>query len=205
MKILLVFLIRNNMIKTRNDLREYIKTDREVQPPHHNLILTLLFDRTYRLKTLLRKCEYHYNNLNTHGIMKLWHVCCYAIDYARYHHVSKTLGTHIGFNIFGKGLIIWHPEGIITNDKAKVGDYCSISARVVIGSGNEGKCPIIGNNVELMINATCIGGIQIADHVRIGANSLVIKDILEPDTTYGGLPAHKISDRGTIECPVPRA
>lgn len=193
------------MIRTKSDLHEYIEADRTVQPPHHNLILTFFFDRTYRLKTLLRKCEYHYNNLNTHGIMKLWHSACYAIDYMRYHHVSKSLGTHIGFNIFGKGLIIWHPEGIITNDKARVGDYCSISARVVIGSGNEGKCPVIGNNVELMINATCIGGIKIADHVRIGANSLVIKDILEPDTTWGGSPAQKISNRGTIECPVPHA
>lgn len=63
--------------------------------------------------------------------------------------------------------------------------------------------PVIGNHVELMIDSKALGGVSVADHVRIGANALVIKSIDEPDTTWGGVPAKQINDKGTIETPVP--
>ena len=56
-----------------------------------------------------------------------------------------------------------------------------------------------------MIDSTVLGGIHIADNVRIGAKALVIKDIKEDNTTWAGVPAKKISDRGAIETPVPLA
>lgn len=37
----------------------------------------------------------------------------------------------------------------------------------------------------------------IADGVCIGANAVVIKDILEPNITVGGIPARKISDNNS--------
>ena len=109
--------------------------------------------------------------------------------------------SEINPNVFGKGLIIWHPERIITNVDARVGDYCSISSGVVIAQAHD-RNPRIGNNVEFMIDSKALGGITIADHVRIGANTMVIKDIVEPNTTWGGSPAHKISNKGTIDVPV---
>ena len=42
-----------------------------------------------------------------------------------------------------------------------------------------------------------MGGIRIADGVCIGANAVVIKDILEPNITVGGIPARKISDNNS--------
>ena len=54
-----------------------------------------------------------------------------------------------------------------------------------------------------MIDSKVLGGVSVADHVRIGANALVIKSIDEPDTTWVGVSAKQINDKGTIETPVP--
>jgi serine O-acetyltransferase len=94
--------------------------------------------------------------------------------------------------VFGKGLIIWHPERIIVNSNSVVGNNCSISSGVVIAQAHD-RCPRIGDNVEIMINGTVLGGISVASNTRIGANALVIKDILETNTTWAGVPAKKIS------------
>ncbi|TPF97431.1 hypothetical protein EP30_02220 [Bifidobacterium sp. UTCIF-39] len=180
---------------SKADLREFIAEDRKAQPPRYGVVYATFFDPIFKLKTLLRKCEYHKNNKS------IYHLIMFAILRHRFRKLQYSLGSEIGFNVFGKGLIIWHGQRIITNGEARVGDHCSISSGVVIGQGN-GGAPRIGNNVELTINSTVIGGISIADNVRIGANALVVKDIDEANTTWGGVPARKISDRGTIEHPV---
>ena len=53
-----------------------------------------------------------------------------------------------------------------------------------------------------MIDSKVLGGGRVADYVRIGANALVLKPIEEENTTWAGVPARKINDRGTIETPV---
>lgn len=52
-----------------------------------------------------------------------------------------------------------------------------------------------------MIDSKVLGGCRVADYVRIGANALVLKPIEEENTTWAGVPARKINDRGTIETP----
>lgn len=39
--------------------------------------------------------------------------------------------------------------------------------------------------------AKILGGVKIANNVAIGANAVVVKDILEPKTTHAGVPAKK--------------
>lgn len=179
-------------IKTKDDLKEFIAADRKAQPSQWGGV----FDPIFKLKTLLRRCEYHKNNKSN-----IYHFLMFVILRYRFRRLQRKMCSEIGFNVFGKGLIIWHGQRIITNGEARVGDYCSISSGVVIGHGN-GGAPHIGNNVEMTINSTIIGDVSIADNVRIGANALVVKDIIEPNTTWGGVPAKKISDHGTVENPV---
>lgn len=179
-------------IKTKDDLKEFIAADRKAQPSQWGGV----FDPIFKLKTLLRRCEYHRNNKSN-----IYHFLMFVILRYRFRELQRKMCSEIGFNVFGKGLIIWHGQRIITNGEARVGDYCSISSGVVIGHGN-GGAPHIGNNVEMTINSTIIGDVSIADNVRIGANALVVKDIIEPNTTWGGVPAKKISDHGTVENPV---
>jgi serine O-acetyltransferase len=54
-----------------------------------------------------------------------------------------------------------------------------------------------------MIDSKVLGGVNVADHVRIGACALIIRTIEEENTTWAGIPARKISDKGSIETPIP--
>ncbi len=185
------------MITTKQDLEEYLSADRRVQPPAKSW-LGRRRDLVFRMKVLLRKSEYHLNNRKG----SLYHKVMYAWYWRRCMHIQRIFCSEINPNVFGKGLIIWHPERIITNVNARVGDYCSISSGVVIAHAHDMN-PRIGDFVEFMIDSKALGGIEIADHVRLGANTMVIKDITESNTTWGGSPAYKISDKGTLDVPVP--
>lgn len=59
----------------------------------------------------------------------------------------------------------------------------------------------MGHHVEFMIDSKVLGGCRVADYVRIGANALVLKPIEGENTTWAGVPARKINDRGAIETP----
>ncbi len=93
----------------------------------------------------------------------------------------------------GPGFYIGHFSGIILHSDVKIGKNCSIGPGVVIGTrglGNKG-IPVIGDDVYIGVGAKILGGIKIGNRVRIGANSVVLKDI--PDgATAVGIPARVI-------------
>ena len=150
-----------------------------------------------RWKKCLRKCEYH------HNISKnIYHRLAYFVYLFMLKRYDRRFCSEIPINVFGKGLLVWHPERIIINPESKVGDYCALSSGVVIAQAH-GECPTIGNHVELMIDSKVLGGITVADNARIGASALVLKPINEADTTWAGVPAKKINNQGTIETPIP--
>jgi serine O-acetyltransferase len=51
------------------------------------------------------------------------------------------------------------------------------------------ESPIIGNNVYIGPGSKLFGDITIADNVKIGANSVVNKSILQNGATAVGIPA----------------
>jgi serine O-acetyltransferase len=65
------------------------------------------------------------------------------------------------------------------------------------GSYDTSGAPQIGNRVYIGSGARVIGNIKIADDVVIGANAVVTKDILESGTTWAGIPARKIANKGS--------
>ena len=185
------------MITNKNDLKAYIAEDQAQQPLPNGLVRRIFGGDVAKLKVHLRKAEYW------HNVDKgPWGKIMYFYHLIRLRHMCSSYCSEIPINVFGKGLIIWHPERIIINPHAKVGDYCSLSSGVVIAQAHD-QCPVVGNDVELMIDSKVLGGITVADHVRIGANALVIKSIDEPNTTWAGVPAKKISNKGTLETPIP--
>lgn len=186
------------MIVTKSDLVEYIREDQRMQPWPSNPLKRIIGagGAMVRWKVYLRKCEYHHNvsqNLY-HKLAYFW----YLFLLKKY---ERRFCSEIPINVFGKGLLIWHPERIIVNPESTVGDYCSLSSGVVIAQAH-GRCPAVGHYVEFMIDSKVLGGGRVADHVRIGANALVLKPIEEENTTWAGVPARKINDRGTIETPI---
>lgn len=81
-------------------------------------------------------------------------------------------------------------QGVVINERCKIGDNCLISAGVIIG-GKKNGTPIIGNNVTIGANSTIIGKVSIGDNSTIGAGAVVTHDVHE-NSVYVGNPAKKI-------------
>lgn len=90
----------------------------------------------------------------------------------------------------GGGLFIQH--GFSTGIAAQsIGENCWINQQVSIGYKDNTRPPIIGDDVTITCGAKVLGPITIGDHVTIGANAVVVKD-LPPNSVWGGVPARRI-------------
>lgn len=186
------------MIKSKIDLKEYLLADKKALDKHTKRP-RFKHDVIWKYQILLRKCEY-YNNCRCDIFGKIYG------KFLKFRFI--TLGQQLGFslplNVFDKGLSIAHYGALVVNANAVVGENCRIHEGVTIGvTGNaywglqENNAPIIGNNVFIATGAKIIGDVKIADGVAIGANAVVVKSIDEPNTTWAGIPAKKISDKGS--------
>jgi serine O-acetyltransferase len=102
----------------------------------------------------------------------------------------------------GIGLMLDHGTGIVIGETAVVGDHCSILQNVTLGgTGKEtgDRHPKIGNYVLISVGAKVLGNIKVGDCSRIGAGSVVLKEV-PPRTTVAGVPAKEIGPAG---CPEP--
>ena len=87
----------------------------------------------------------------------------------------------------GGGLYIQH--GFATMIAAKsIGENCWINQQVTIGYNGQGDPPVIGDNVTITCGAKVLGPIHIGNHVTVGANAVVIRDVPD-DCVVGGVPA----------------
>ena len=186
------------MIESKKDLKEYIMCD-ALASRRENIKPSLFGDEVWTFQRLLRKREYEINTL--HGVKKLFLLPIIMVDKFRFHRLSLLLNFTIPLNAVGPGFSIAHPGTIIINPEARIGKNCRIQTGVTIGSTNgSDKAPRIGDNVFLGDGCKLIGDITIADDVAIGANAVVVKSIDEPGTTWGGVPAKKISDNNSHSC-----
>ena len=112
---------------------------------------------------------------------------------------KNRLGSRLGFIIsagnFDEGLVIWHYGAVIVNPKARIGKNCQIHGICCIGNlrPDSQDSPVIGDNVDIGQGAQILGGIRIADSVRIGAGAVVIHDILTPNVTVVGVPGKVVT------------
>ena len=181
------------MIQSREDLKYYLEQDakmldRPAKKPR------FIHDDMWTYQILMRKCEY-YINCKHDPISRVW---LKWLKF-RYSRIARIRGFEIPFNTFGPGLAIAHCGSIVVNANARIGKNCRIHEGTTIGSNGYGstEAPYIGDNVFIATGAKVIGGVRIADNVVIGANTVVVKDIAEPGTTWGGVPARKISNKGS--------
>lgn len=90
----------------------------------------------------------------------------------------------------GKGVFIDHGMGVVIGETAIVGDGAVIYQDVTLGgTGKEtGKRhPTLGRNVVVGAGAKVLGNISIGDNTRIGAASVVLRDV-PSDCTVVGIP-----------------
>lgn len=179
------------MIHSKKDLAEYLYSDKKALG--RNRKRPRITDYVWRYEILLRKCEYYTN-------------CCNFINYLwggvirlRRSKLGAKCGFSIPLNRVGKGLCIAHIGPIIISDYATLGENCRVHVGVNIGADFRiyNEAPKIGNNVYIGPGAKLFGKIEIADNIAIGANAVVNKSFLTPNISIAGVPAVRISDKGT--------
>lgn len=92
----------------------------------------------------------------------------------------------------GKGFQLYHGHGTVINSKTVIGDYVKIRHNVTIGNAKKGGgSPKIGSKVDIGSNSVIIGEIEIGDNVKIGALTLVNKDV-KPNKVVVGIPFREL-------------
>ena len=96
--------------------------------------------------------------------------------------------------LFGQGIMIDHGTGVVIGETAVLGDDISLLHGVTLGgSGKESgdRHPKVGNGVMIGANASVLGNIRIGDGAKIGAGSVVVRDVAA-HTTVVGIPAKAV-------------
>lgn len=114
-------------------------------------------------------------------------------------HVNRAvtgIEIHPGARI-GKGVFIDHGMGVVIGETATVGDNVTLYQGVTLGgTGKErGKRhPTVEDNAVVGVGAAILGAVTIGEGARIGAGSVVLKDV-PPHATAVGMPARAVSWR----------
>ena len=90
----------------------------------------------------------------------------------------------------GRGLFIDHGMGIVIGETTEVGRNVTLLQGVTLGGTSlkrEKRHPTLGDNVVVGTGAAVIGAITIGDGSRIGAGSVVVRDV-PPNSVVVGVP-----------------
>jgi len=108
-------------------------------------------------------------------------------------HLSRAvtgIEIHPGARI-GQGVFIDHGMGVVIGETASVGDDVTMYQGVTLGGTGKqrGKRhPTVEDNAVVGVGASVLGAVTIGEGARVGAGSLVLKDV-EPYTIVAGNPA----------------
>lgn len=185
----------NDMIDDKNKLVACMKLEeklyREIgyKGKIHAIITQCEVGKIMNFMKVLRKDEFYTNTSCSSVIRKV-----IALYYRRKHNIlGMKLGMSIPVNTFGKGLLIYHPQGIIVHKEARCGEFCKLHGCNCVGNSGKEKefrnTPILGKNIDLGVGAKIIGGIEVADGVVVAANAVVCKSISSCNSVVAGIPA----------------
>lgn len=96
--------------------------------------------------------------------------------------------------VIGKNFFVDHGMGVVIGETAVIGDDVMIYHGVTLGgvSNRKGKRhPTISDHVVIGCGAKILGNITIGRNSKIGANAVVLEDVLE-NSTVVGIPAEKV-------------
>ena len=104
---------------------------------------------------------------------------------------------HPGAKI-GKGVFIDHGMGVVIGETSEIGDRCLLYQGVTLGgTGKDSgkRHPTLQENVVVGAGAKVLGAIQIGSNTRIGAGSVVVKNV-EKNSTVVGIPGRVVHQSG---------
>lgn len=104
---------------------------------------------------------------------------------------------HPGARI-GHGVFIDHGMGVVIGETAVVGNHCLLYQGVTLGGTGKAhgkRHPTLGENVVVGAGAKVLGAIAVGANTRIGAGSVVLRDV-EADSTVVGVPGRVVHQSG---------
>lgn len=158
-----------------NDFKQFKYIRENITINKKDIILYCIKNPCFRYVFYMRLCKY----TEKHNRI------LFPIFRILFRNISIKLGIQIPYTTDIKdGFSIHHYNCIVIHGKAKIGKNFNIRHGVTVGD-IESKVPIIGDNVYVGAGAKIIGGITIGNNVKIGANSVVTKDVPDNCTVVG--------------------
>lgn len=104
---------------------------------------------------------------------------------------------HPGAKI-GEGLFIDHGMGVVIGETAELGDNVTLYQGTTLGGTGKEKGkrhPTIGDNVVVASGAKVLGSFKVGDNSKIGAGSVVLKEV-PANATVVGIPGRVVLQDG---------
>ena len=165
-------------------IKEEIQVIRERDPAIKSNMEVFLYPS---FKAILRYRVAHKLYLKKHYFLARW---------VSQRAVRKTgIEIHPGATI-GRGLFIDHGSGVIIGETAEIGDNVTLYQGVTLGgTGKEqGKRhPTLKDNVMVSAGAKVLGSFTIWENSKIGAGSVVLKEV-PPNCTVVGVPGRIVKE-----------
>lgn len=142
------------------------------------------------------------------GLHAIWaHRLAHALFKMNLHFLARSISQisrfftgieiHPGATI-GRRLFIDHGMGIVIGETCEIGDDVTIYQGVTLGGTGKEKGkrhPTIHNNVLIATGAKVLGSITIGENSKVGAGSVVLKDV-PPSSTVVGIPGKVVISNG---------
>ncbi len=138
------------------------------------------------------------------GLHAVWaHVAIHRLWEAGFHLTARLLSQFVRFMTgveihpgakLGRRVVIDHGMGVVIGETAEVGDDVHMYHGVTLGGNSpkpEKRHPTLGDGVVVGANATLLGDIRVGDDARVGAGSVLTKDVPAGET-WVGVPAVRV-------------
>jgi serine O-acetyltransferase len=135
------------------------------------------------------------------GLHAVWgHVAIHRLWEGGFHLTARLLSQFVRFMTgveihpgaeLGRRVVIDHGMGVVIGETAEVGDDVHMYHGVTLGGNSpkpEKRHPTLGDEVVVGANATLLGDIQVGDGARVGAGSVLTKNVPAGET-WAGVPA----------------
>ena len=171
-------------------LKELVQTVREKDPSVHSCCFLAIRINTPGIHAVL------FHKISHFLYEKKWFFLARLISQiARF---LTGIEIHPGAKI-GRRFFIDHGMGVVIGETAEVGDDVMMYHQVTLG-GTGKECgkrhPTIKNGVTIAAGSKILGAITIGENAKIGANSVVLKNV-PANATVVGIPARVVRVNGT--------
>lgn len=126
-------------------------------------------------------------------VLYKWHLFFLARIISQLARLFTGIEIHPGA-VIGDGLFIDHGMGVVIGETCEIGTNVTIYQGVTLGGTGKDvgkRHPTIGDNVMIGSGAKVLGPIVIGNNSKIGAGSVVLKDVPE-DSTVVGIPGRAV-------------